>query len=165
MDAKSRGTRESALRLRHADPACVPLRHAAPSRSHLPDSLHQLAKDQLHRPPDFVYRHAHEDGKRERIKAIIHRRRILFAEFVARIKGTRLPKCVMFGELMGGAGCVGGQEKEWIGCLLDDLKAFGIGQWTAAAQDEGEWRKTAERLLWRKRWLQRKSGLDYGMLQ
>ena len=34
-----------------------------------------------------------------------------------------------------------------MGCLLDDLRAFGINayQWTTAAQDEGEWRKTAER--------------------
>ena len=33
-----------------------------------------------------------------------------------------------------------------MGCLLDDLRAFGINadQWTTAAQDEGEWRKTAE---------------------
>ena len=41
---------------------------------------------------------------------------------------------------------MGGQEKEWMGCFLDDLRAFGINanQWTTAAQDEGEWRKTAE---------------------
>ena len=47
---------------------------------------------------------------------------------------------------MGGAGCVGGQEKEWIGCFLDDLRAFGINadQWTAALQGEGKWRRTAE---------------------
>ena len=47
--------------------------------------------------------------------------------------------------MVGGAGCVGGQEKEWMGCFLDDLRAFGINadQWTAAAQDEREWRKTA----------------------
>ena len=40
----------------------------------------------------------------------------------------------------GGAGCVGGQEKEWMGCFLDDLRAFGINadQWTTTAQDEGE---------------------------
>ena len=46
----------------------------------------------------------------------------------------------------GGAGCVGGQGKEWMGCFLDDLRAFGINadQWTTAAQDEGEWRRTAE---------------------
>ena len=33
-----------------------------------------------------------------------------------------------------------------MGCLLNDLRVFGINadQWTTAAQDEGEWRKTAE---------------------
>ena len=33
------------------------------------------------------------------------------------------------------------KEKEWMGCFLDDLRAFGINadQWTTAAQDEGEW--------------------------
>ena len=43
---------------------------------------------------------------------------------------------------MGGAGYVGGQEKEWTGCFLDDLRAFGINadQWTTATQNE----KTAE---------------------
>ena len=52
----------------------------------------------------------------------------------------------MFGELVGNAGCVGGQEKEWMGCFLDGLRAFGMNadQWTTAAQEEGEWRRTAE---------------------
>ena len=64
------------------------------------------------------------------------------------MEDTRLPKCVMFGELGGGAGYVGGQEKEWMGCFLDDLRAFGINadQWTTAAQDEGEWQRTVEQL-------------------
>ena len=46
----------------------------------------------------------------------------------------------------GGAGYVGGQKKKWMGCFLDDLRAFGINayQWTTAAQDEGGWRRTAE---------------------
>ena len=63
------------------------------------------------------------------------------------MEDTRLPKCVMFGEMVGGAGCVGCQEKEWIGCFLDDLRPFGINadQWTTAAQDEGELHRTAER--------------------
>ena len=62
------------------------------------------------------------------------------------MEDTRLPKCVMFGEMVGGAGCVGGQEKEWMGCFLDDLRAFGINadQWTPAAQDKGGWRRMAE---------------------
>ena len=76
----------------------------------------------------------------ESIEATLRRRRILFAGFLARTEDTRLPKCVMFGEMLGGAGYVGGQEKEWMGCFLDDLRAFGINadQWTTAAQDEGE---------------------------
>ena len=82
----------------------------------------------------------------ESIEATLRRRRILFAGFLARMKDTRLPKCMMFGEMVGGAGCVRGQEKEWTGCFLDDFRAFGINadQWTTAAQDEGEWRRTAE---------------------
>ena len=62
------------------------------------------------------------------------------------MEDSKLLKCVMFGELLGGAGCVGGQEKEWLECFLDDLRAFGINadQWTTAAQDEGELRRTAE---------------------
>ena len=53
---------------------------------------------------------------------------------------------MMFAELVGGADCVGGQEKEWTGCFLDDLRAFVINadQWTTAAHDEGEWRRTAQ---------------------
>ena len=59
-------------------------------------------------------------ARSESIEATLCRRRILFAGFVARMEDTRLPKCVMFGEMVGGADCVGGQEKEWMGCFLDD---------------------------------------------
>ena len=71
----------------------------------------------------------------------------MFAGFVSRMENTRLPKYVMFGELVAGAGCVGEQEKEWMGGFLDDdLRAFAINpdQWTTAAQEEGEWRITVE---------------------
>ena len=76
----------------------------------------------------------------ESIEAILRRRRILFVGFVARMEDRRLPKCVMFGQM------VGVQEKESMRCFLDDLRAFGINadQWTTAAQDEREWRRTAE---------------------
>ena len=53
--------------------------------------------------------------------------------------------------------------------FLDNLRAFGINadQWTTAAQDEEEWRRTVEQGA--KHFivngsLQRKPGLDYGML-
>ena len=80
------------------------------------------------------------------IEATLRRRRILLLGIVALMGGTRLPRCVMFGELVRGAGRVGGQKKEWIGCFLDDLRAFDIntGEWMTAAQGEGKWRRTVE---------------------
>ena len=93
----------------------------------------------------------------------------MFAGFVARMEDTRLPKCVMFGEMVGGASCGGGQEKEGLGFFLDNLRAFGINadQWTTAAQDEGEeWRKTAEQEAehFMAKWIvAEKPRLDYGM--
>ena len=42
------------------------------------------------------------------------------------MEDTRLPKCAMFGEMVGGVGRVGGQENEWMRYFLDDLRAFGI---------------------------------------
>ena len=40
-------------------------------------------------------------GSESIIEAIMRRRRILFAGFVACMKNTKLPKCVMFGKLVG----------------------------------------------------------------
>ena len=73
----------------------------------------------------------------ESIDVIIRRRRILFAGFVARVEDTILPKWIIFGELVGGAGCVWGQGEKWIGCFLDDLRAFGINtdQWTTSREN------------------------------
>ena len=62
----------------------------------------------------------------ESIKVTLRWRRILFAGFMARMEDTRVPKCVMFVEIVGGAGCVGGQEKEWMEFFLEDLRVFGI---------------------------------------
>ena len=147
-DALSRGTRDNAGRLRHVKPARVPLRHAAPSPPQLPDLLYRLAKEQSRRSPDFLSGHAIKTGS-ESVEVTLRRRWILFARFVARMEDRRLPKCVMFGELVGGTGFVGDQEKEWMGCFLGDLKVFGINayQWTTTAQDEGEWRKGAESFM------------------
>ena len=48
------------------------------------------------------------ETRSESIEVIMSRRRILFAEFLARMKDTKLPKGVMFGGLKRGAGCVRG---------------------------------------------------------
>ena len=47
----------------------------------------------------------------ESIEATLRRRRILFAGFVARMEGTRLPKCVMFGEMVGARAVWGGRKR------------------------------------------------------
>ena len=145
-DAKSRGTRDNAVRLRHVEPARVPLRHAAPSPPQVLDSLHRLARKHNRADHLLSYLDTLIKTESESIEATLRRRRVLFAGSVARMDDTRLAKCVMFEELVGAPGCMGGQEKEWMGCFLDDLRAFGINadQWTTAAQDEGEWRRTAE---------------------
>ena len=62
-DAKIRGTRDNAVRLRHVEPARVQLRHAAPSPPQVLDSLHRLAKSQSRRPPDVLSGHTYQDGK------------------------------------------------------------------------------------------------------
>ena len=62
-NAQLPGTRDNAVRLRHVEPARVPLRHAAQSPPQVFDSLHRLAKAQSCRPPGFLFGHAYQDGK------------------------------------------------------------------------------------------------------
>ena len=45
----------------------------------------------------------------ESIEAMVRKRRVLFAGFVARMGEERLPQKVMFGEFVGGKGYSGGQ--------------------------------------------------------
>ena len=97
---------DSAVRLCHVEPARVPLRHAVPSPPQVPDSLYRLAKERLNNHPISYLDTLMKTGS-ESIGVVMRRRRILFAGSVARMEDMRLPKCMMFGELVGGAGCVG----------------------------------------------------------
>ena len=79
-----------------------------------------------------------------------------------------LPKCVVFAELVRGAGCVRGQEKDWMGHLLDDLRVFGINADSGRLQPRTSGNGARQRnkggnVRWLNGLLQRKSGLDYGM--
>ena len=65
----------------------------------------------------------------------MRKRRILFGGFVARMEEERLPQRVMFGELVGGKGYSGEQEKDWMAHLKEDMSTFGM-------KFEG-WRKAA----------------------
>ena len=75
----------------------------------------------------------------ESAETTVRRRRILFAGFVSRMGEERLPRRVMFGEMLGGKGYSGGQEWNWMKDLEEDLKAFGIkfDGWCEAAQKVG----------------------------
>ena len=74
-------------------------------------------------------------------EAIVCKRRILFAGFVARMGEERLPQRVMIGELVGGKGYSGGQEKDWIAHLKEDMSVFGMKfeGWRKATQKAGRW--------------------------
>ena len=67
----------------------------------------------------------------ERIEAIMRSRRILFAGFVARVKDTILPKYVVFGLLMGGAGYVGGKGKRVDGVFPARPQSFRVSRPTS----------------------------------
>ena len=59
------------------------------------------------------------------VEATVRQRRLLFAGAVARQPDGRLPKRLMFGELVGGENPGrGGPEQNWLKCLKDDLKMF-----------------------------------------
>ena len=71
----------------------------------------------------------------ESIEAIVRKRRILFAGFVACMGEERLPQRVIFGELVGGKGYSGGQEKNLTAHLNEDMSVFGMKfkRWRKAA--------------------------------
>ena len=58
----------------------------------------------------------------------------------------RLLQRVMFGELVGGKGYSGGQEKEWMAHLKEDMSVYGMkfGGWRKAAQKAGRWFRRVE---------------------
>ena len=102
------------------------------------------------------------------IEVTLRRRRILFAGYVARMEDTRLPKCLMFGELVGSVGCVGGQEKSGWGVswtaseLLASTPTSGRLQPRTRGNGAGR-RNKGWNISWQNGKLQRKPRLDYSM--
>ena len=104
----------------------------------------------------------------ESIEATLRRRRILFAGFVARMEDTRLPKRVVFGEMVGGAGCAGGRKKSGrdVSWTTSELSASTptSGRLQPRTKGNGAERQNKGRnISWRNGSLQRKPRLDYGM--
>ena len=111
-DAKSRATRDNAVRLRHVEPARVLYSYDTLRRAHHRFLTRYIGWRKHNRADHPIsYLDTLIETGSETIEATLRRRWILFAGFVARMEDTRLPKCVMFGEMVGGADCVGGHEK------------------------------------------------------
>ena len=87
----------------------MPLRHAAPRHHRFLTRCIGWRKHNRADHPISYLDTLIKTGS-ESIEATSRKRRILFAGFVVRMVDTRLPKSV-FGEIVGGTGCVGGQEK------------------------------------------------------
>ena len=105
----------------------------------------------------------------ESIEAIMRRERILLARLEARMEDTRLPKCVVLGELMGAAGCMGGTRESGWNDVSWTTSELSVSTPTSArlqlrTRGNGARRRNKGRnVSWQNRSLQRKSGLDYGM--
>ena len=112
-DATSQGSRDNAVRLCHVEPARAPLRHAAPSPPQVLDSMHRLARTQSITPTTrfpIWTRLSRRKGRASRRLDAGGGSCLRDLWRAWRIRDCR--KCVMFGELVGDAGCVRGQEKE-----------------------------------------------------
>ena len=74
----------------------------------------------------------------ENVETTVRKWRIPFAGFVARMGNERLPKPVVFGELEGEKGYLGGQAQNSMGCFERDRSLFNLSieekQWTLAAK-------------------------------
>ena len=82
------------------------------------------------------------------------------------MKDTILPKCVMFQELVEGAGCGGGQGKEWMRCFLNNpelsLSTLTSGRLQLRKRENGARRRNKGRNVSRHNAsLERKPGQDY----
>ncbi|CAM9944771.1 unnamed protein product, partial [Sphacelaria rigidula] len=80
----------------------------------------------------------------ESIETTVTKRRLHVAGFITRMSPGRIPKHVMFGEIIAVKGQereFNGRHKDWIRCLAEDMKASGIEWqgWTTRALNAVEW--------------------------
>ncbi|CAM9684139.1 unnamed protein product, partial [Sphacelaria rigidula] len=85
----------------------------------------------------------------ESTETTVRKRRLHFAGFVTRMSPERIPKHVMFGKIIvvkGQKREFNGRHKDWIRCLAEDMKAFGIEWqgWTTRALNAVEWHSCVE---------------------
>ena len=83
----------------------------------------------------------HKVTNTDPIDRYVIRQRLRWAGHVRRMPDCRIPKKVMFGNLVGGKKCKGRPLKTWIDCFEEDLERIKLNRWN--------WFKKAEhRLAW-----------------
>ena len=87
------------------------------------------------------YNHALKTNGCESIETTLRTRMLLSAGALTRIRGGRLPKPIVFGNLEGAVrrGQYG-KEKGWIDCVQNDVRAFDMaGDWKVTTLVAGLW--------------------------
>ena len=84
------------------------------------------------------------------------------------MEDTRLPKCVVFGEMVGGAGCVGSRKKNGWGVSWTTSEPSASTPTSGRLQprtrgNDTERQNKGRNISWQNGSLKRKSKLDYGM--
>ena len=89
----------------------------------------------------FLYKDALQRTECESIETTVRTRRLLWAGAVLRMGDHMFPKRVMSGELeKARKRGPGEKEKEWMDCVADDLRLFGMtGDCSTVALDPGVW--------------------------
>ena len=79
----------------------------------------------------------------------VRKARLRWAGHVSRMDDSRLPKKVLFGDIVGkGEARRGNPGKKWFGCFQEDLELVDIkfGQWTVKAKDRNSWLRSISSL-------------------
>ena len=133
----------------------------------LPDSLHRLAKEQSHRPPDFFSGYAYKGGKWEHCGDFTQEADLIRGVCGAHW-GYKTAEERGVHRIGGGRRLREGPGKRVDGVFPGRPRSFryiNADQWTTAAQDEGKCRRTdqqgAESVI--AKWIVAEPGLDYGI--
>ena len=74
------------------------------------------------------------------METAVRERRLLFAGRIMPMGDERLLKIVLLGEAVWGGRSVGGQERDWVRRIDEDLLRFKVGD----EKEEGKWKTSAE---------------------
>ena len=72
---------------------------------------------------------------------MVQERRLSWAGHTRRMVDTRMPKMVLFGNLVDGKKKRGGQKLNWFKCLKEDCRKRDCKKWIEDAKVRSKWKK------------------------